>query len=32
MAWLPLDFHNGSIDVEVASTLAMDAPAYARGF
>ncbi|KQN50412.1 hypothetical protein ASE93_23325 [Serratia sp. Leaf50] len=32
MAWLPLDFHNGTIDVEVASTLADDAPAYARGF
>lgn len=32
MAWLPLDFHNGTIEVDVASTLASDAPAYARGF
>lgn len=32
MAWLPLDFGNGTIDVEVASDLASDAPAYARGF
>lgn len=32
MAWLPLDFHNGVIEVDVASTLAKEAPAYARGF
>jgi hypothetical protein len=32
MAWLPLDFKNGTIDVDVASDLATDAPAYARGF
>jgi hypothetical protein len=32
MAWLPVDFHNGTIDVEIASDLASDAPAYARGF
>jgi hypothetical protein len=32
MAWLPVDFHDGVIDVDVASSLAPDAPAYARGF
>jgi hypothetical protein len=32
MAWLPIDFHNGTIDVEVFSELAVDAPSYARGF
>lgn len=32
MAWLPLDFHNGVIEVDIASTLAKEAPAYARGF
>ena len=32
MAWLPLEFHNGTIEVEVASDLALDAPFYARGF
>ena len=32
MAWLPVDFHNGTIDVDVASSLAPDAPGYARGF
>jgi hypothetical protein len=32
MAWLPLDFHDGMIEVEVASDLAPDAPSYARGF
>ncbi len=32
MAWLPLDFSDGVVDVEVASELAPDAPAYARGF
>lgn len=32
MAWLPIDFGDGSIEVEVASDLAVDAPNYARGF
>lgn len=32
LAWLPLDFRNGSIEADVASFLAPDAPAYARGF
>ncbi|WP_216361738.1 hypothetical protein [Xanthomonas arboricola] len=32
MAWLPVDFHDGTIEAEVASDLAEDAPAYARGF
>jgi len=32
MAWQPLDFADGTIEVEVASVLAPDAPAYARGF
>jgi len=32
MAWLPVDFHDGTIEVEVASDLASDAPGYARGF
>jgi hypothetical protein len=32
MAWLPVDFGDGTIDVDVASDLAPDAPAYARGF
>jgi hypothetical protein len=32
MAWLPIDFGDGIIEVEVASQLAADAPAYARGF
>lgn len=32
MAWLPMDFRNGTIDVDVASELAPDAPSYARGF
>ncbi|WP_206610295.1 hypothetical protein [Croceibacterium ferulae] len=32
MAWLPLDFQDGTIEVEVASDLAPDAPEYARGF
>ena len=32
LAWLPVDFSNGTIDVDVASVLADDAPAYARGF
>jgi len=32
MAILPIDFHDGVIEVEVASVLADNAPAYARGF
>lgn len=32
MAWLALDFQDGTIEVDVASELAADAPAYARGF
>jgi hypothetical protein len=32
MAWLPVEFRDGVIEVEVASDLAPDAPAYARGF
>jgi hypothetical protein len=32
LAWLPVDFTDGTIELEVASTLATDAPAYARGF
>lgn len=32
MAWHPLDFADGTIEVDVASVLAPDAPAYARGF
>lgn len=32
MAWLPVDFHNGTIEADIASTLSHDAPAYARGF
>lgn len=32
MAWLPVDFSDGVIEVEVASELAPNAPAYARGF
>jgi hypothetical protein len=32
MAWLPIDFHNGIIEVDIASTLATSAPDYARGF
>jgi hypothetical protein len=32
MAWLPIDFRNGTIEVDVASDLAPDAPSYARGF
>ncbi len=31
-AWLPVDFHNGTIEVDVAGTLATDAPEYARAF
>jgi hypothetical protein len=32
MAWLPIDFRDGTIDVDIASNLAPDAPSYARGF
>lgn len=32
MAWLPMDFSDGVIEVDVASELVPDAPAYARGF
>lgn len=32
MAWLPVNFHNGIIEVDIASTLATGAPGYARGF
>lgn len=32
MAWLPADFGDGVIEVEVASELVENAPAYARGF
>jgi hypothetical protein len=32
MAWLPVDFHDGTIEVDVASDIAPDAPDYARGF
>jgi hypothetical protein len=32
MAWLPVDFCDGIIEVEVASELEPHAPAYARGF
>lgn len=32
MAWFPLNFCDGVIEVDVASQLIPDAPAYARGF
>jgi hypothetical protein len=32
LAWLPVDFTDGTIELDVASTLAADAPVYARGF
>jgi hypothetical protein len=32
LAWLPVDFSNGTIEVDVLSVLAGDAPEYARGF
>lgn len=32
MAWLPIPFKDGTVEVDLASTLAPDAPAYARGF
>jgi len=30
MAWLPMEFGDGAIEVDVASDLASDAPTYAR--
>jgi hypothetical protein len=32
LAWLPVDFSDGTIELDLSSTLALDAPAYARGF
>lgn len=32
LAALPVDFHNGTIEVDLAAKLAKDAPDYARGF
>ena len=32
MAWLPIDFHDGPIGVDLASEIEPDAPGYARGF
>jgi hypothetical protein len=32
MAWRPIDFGDGTIEVDVASTIAPDAPPFARGF
>jgi len=32
MAWLPIDFGDGTVEVDVASDLAPGAPAFARGF
>lgn len=32
IAWLPIDFRNGSIELDLVSSLAADAPVYARGF
>ncbi len=32
MAWLPMDFHNGVIELEISGEPAADAPDYARGF
>jgi len=32
MAWTEMDFSNGVIEVDIASVLAAEAPAYARGF
>ncbi len=32
MAWLPTEFSDGIIKMDVASVLAPDAPSYARGF
>ena len=32
MAWQPIDFDDGIIELDVASVIAPDAPPYARGF
>ncbi len=32
LAWLPIDFSDGEIQIDLASTLAPDAPSFARGF
>jgi hypothetical protein len=32
LAWLPVDFHDGVIECDVAAVLSPDAPGYARGF
>jgi len=32
LAWIPLDFHDGVIECDVAARLNKDAPSYARGF
>jgi hypothetical protein len=32
LAWLPIDFRDGEIELDVASTLAPGAPDFARGF
>uniref|UniRef100_I2PX56 3-keto-disaccharide hydrolase domain-containing protein n=1 Tax=Desulfovibrio sp. U5L TaxID=596152 RepID=I2PX56_9BACT len=32
LAWVPLDFHNGTIECDVAAVLSDNAPDYARGF
>lgn len=32
LAWIPLDFHNGVIECDVAAELDHSAPSYARGF
>jgi len=32
MAWQPVDFGDGTIEVDLASVIAPDAPPYARGF
>jgi len=32
LAWIPLDFHDGVIECDVAARLDKEAPSYARGF
>jgi hypothetical protein len=32
LAWLPIEFRDGEIELDAASTLAPDAPVFARGF
>lgn len=32
LAWVPLDFHNGTIECDLLAVLSDDAPSYARGF